>query len=72
MALLPGKVNLVRREVGEVLWIEGYFTTQYIGASVLIRQVIHAGPSFEYHMPSWKDWQEGMLLGSSINEGQDR
>lgn len=44
MALFPGKVNLARRKVGEVLWIEGYFITQYIGVSDLIRQVIHAVP----------------------------
>lgn len=58
--------------MGEVLWIEGYFITQYIGVSVSIRQVIHAGPSFQYHMPAWKDWQDGTLLASFINEGQDR
>lgn len=58
--------------MGEVLWVEGCFITQYIGVSVLLRQVTHAGPSSEFHMPTWKDWQEGTLLACFIHEGQNR
>lgn len=46
MALLKGKVNAaVRTNVGEVLWREGYFIIPHIGVSLLIRQMIHVGPS---------------------------
>ena len=40
--------------------------------SVLTWQLINVGTSFKFYLSTCKDWWNGALLASFINEGQDR